>query len=138
MSRRQTKVSGNYISGLSSPIAADGDGGFSISEGDDYVSSLIRGALLAAESSNPFLNIGLGYSAAFANAEDRLSVGRLTAQIEAVFSQLDRENIASLVSIEQVSSEDGELTVKVSYINKENNRRSEITAAVDTTRGVGL
>lgn len=138
VSTRRTKVSGRYISGLSSPVSVDGDGGFSLSEGDDYVASIVRTALLPHESSNPFMNGGLSQRAIFQNGSDPVSTGRLLAQIRAIFERLDRENIAELVSVRQLSLEGGELKVEVVYINKENNKRSEITTVVDASRKVGL
>ena len=135
---RRTKVSGRYISGLASPVSVDGDGGFSLSEGDDYVASIVRTALLPSESSNPFMSGGVSQRATFQNASDSVSTGQLISQIRAVFDQLTRENIAELVKIEQLGVEDGELRVQVIYINKENNRRSEITTIVDSSRKVGF
>lgn len=135
---RKTKVTGNFISGLSAPVRVDGDGGLSVVEGDEYVASIIRMALLPSESSNPFMTDSFTRSAVFNNASDPLTTGRLTAQVNQVFERLDRENIASLVSIKQLSAEDGQLTVQVIYINKENNRQSEVTTVVDTSRKAGL
>lgn len=136
--RSPTKVSGNYASGIAFPVRADGDGGFNLSEGDQYIKDLVFSAVQPNYSDNPFQNIGGDDFPIFQVAGEPGWKLRHKQTIERVFKTLERENLAKLVKLKFVSSNDsGETSLRIQYVNLENATDGEITVGIEGQQSSG-
>jgi len=128
--RSPTKVSGNYASGLAFPVVADGDGGFALAEGDEYIRGLVFSALQPNDSDNPFQDIGGSNFPVFKIAGDVGWRQVYKARIIEVFALLERENLARYVSItwdtEANKNNDGNTFMTVRYMNLENATEADL------------
>lgn len=134
--RRPTKVSGEYASGIAFPVRGDGDGGFRLAEGDEYIRGLINSAVRPNYSDNPFQDIGGTHEPMFQNAGDIGWRQVYKRRIRRVFEDLDRANLAKLVSM-KFTDADGEVTLHLRYLNKENATESDVAVPVQGPPGAG-
>jgi hypothetical protein len=120
-----------FSGGIAVPFSPDNRGGIAMVFGDDYISQLIRGLASNSESDNPFLDAGVAIGAIFQNVSDPAWQGQVRREIEAIFTDLQRAQIAKLLSVTMAPSETdpNEYVAQVRYLSIETNTEQQ----VDTT-----
>ena len=120
-----------FSGGIAVPFAPDSTGGVAKVFGDEYVSQLIQVLASNSEADNPYLDAGVALSAIFQNVSDPAWQGQVRQEIEDVFNQLQRAQIAKLLSIQMAPSEKdpNEFVASIRYLSIETNTEQQ----VDTT-----
>lgn len=123
MARSSTGFSG----GIMVPVQPGQDGGFRLVDGDEYVSQLIRGLVADCDCENPFLRIGMGLEAIFANVSDGGWRAQQQKKIVDVFRRLQRAQIAKLVNTEwSAGALAGEFNVTIRYLSIESSTEQDV------------
>jgi len=120
-----------FSGGIAVPFSPDNRGGVAMIFGDAYISQLIRGLAANGESDNPYLNSGMALSAIFQNVSSSSWQGQIRREIQNIFDDLQRAQIAKLLSVQMVPSETdpNEYVAQVRYLSIETNTEQQ----VDTT-----
>ena len=85
------------IVGIALPIKSE-KGRMALLGGDRYITQIVMTALGDSESENPFQSRGFEGVNIF-DINDGMQTGELQSQVEAVFAILERDQLASLVSV---------------------------------------
>ena len=121
-----------FSGGIAVPFSPDNRGGVAMVFGDDYVAQLIRVLASNSETDNPFLDPGIAVSAIFQRVSDPAWQGQVRQEIEDVFGDLQRAQIAKLLSIEMAPSEEdpNEFVASVRYLSIETNTEQQVETTI--------
>jgi len=110
--------------GIEVPIQVH-NGRMKLSEGDEYIDSLILTALGNGESTNPFqFGIGLGEFMIF-EINDGLTEGEIKTRTLRVFESLETDQLAELEDL-TFDSKNSEKSMDLTYRNLETGARNEL------------
>jgi hypothetical protein len=128
------EFSGLFSGGIALPFGPDNRGGVALIEGDEYISQLIRVLASNGDSENPFLDVGIGLRAIFQNLDDPAYQAQLRREIEAVFDDLRRAQIAKLLSVSFAPSDDpnnpAEFIATVRYLSIETATEQQVDTPI--------
>ena len=108
--------------GISVPVRLDASGSTATESGGDQLDKVIRLSLCDCKNDNPFQqDIGLPVK-----IFQIPGTSPLDSYIREVFAKLEAERRARLETYEIASVKDGEVEVKIKYIDIENNQTREL------------
>lgn len=103
--------------------------------GDDYIIQTLRLRSGAVSSENPFQDDGIGIRAVFQNISDPGWIAQQRRQIELIFKQFERNNLAKLrsVSFKPSTTDPSEFEAIIRFLSIETNTEREVPITVRRT-----
>ena len=127
-------VSGLFASGFGVPIHGTSAGGFAIIEAEEYIQQQVMLAIGGGDSANPFQDFDLT-DIIFTNIDDPSWRTVVANRIRDRFHILELANLARFISLEfdNLPNDNGDLTVRVEYLNLEGQQPGEVFFATHPT-----
>lgn len=122
-------TSTSFTGGIQVPVQPSGTGGLRLLDADAYIEQTVRVLCGDGDSDNPFNDgVGVGASAVFANASDTAWRSKTRNEIQEVFKDLQRANLAKLIGLELAPSRDvpEEYEARVKFLSIETNTILEV------------
>lgn len=116
-----------FSGGIQVPAQPGQGGGFRLISGPTYVFQLVTILASDCDSDNPFLRVGLGLEAVFANLSDNGWRAQQERKIRDVFRDLARAQIARLIRVSfEPGPQPAQFTVSVRYLDIETAREVDV------------
>ena len=124
-----------FSGGIQVPVQSDSTGGLRLLSGDEYVIQTVRILCGDGDSDNPFnTGVGVGHSAVFQAAGDTAWKTKARQEIEDVFRDLERAQVAKLRGVSLVQSNvPEEFEALVEFLSIETNTTLEIDTTIRRT-----
>ena len=122
----------NFSGGIMVPVQAGASGGFKLLFGDEYLLQLVRTRAGVVTSNNPFQEVGIAARAVFQNISDPGWVARHRFEIQRMFVQFERAQLARLKSIDMAPHESNpaEYVATIKFVSIETESELEVQTSI--------